>query len=160
MKTYGADFHLVHLHSLTLTVRFTSKANSRLPLCNLLVIAALLTAGQAMAAQFITNGGFELPVRTYAAITSLPGWYVSDNIDIQSYSAGGWPAYEGDQSIDLSRCATNGAYIEQAFPLHQVPAAQPSWLLGKERDFQRNGLRMVPSELRMAKRTGASREGH
>jgi hypothetical protein len=95
---------------------FISNTTLKLPMCGLLVIAALLTASEGMATQFITNGGFELPQGTYSMITSLPGWFVSDNVDVQSYSQGGWPAYEGDQSIDLSGCATNGAYIEQSFP--------------------------------------------
>ena len=95
--------------------KLISQTPLKLPLCSLLITAALLMASEAMAAQLIVNGGFELPVGTYAGINNLPGWYVSDNIDVQSYSQGGWPAYEGDQSIDLSGCATNGAYIEQAF---------------------------------------------
>jgi hypothetical protein len=94
---------------------FISRTTPELPMCALLVIVALLTAGEAMATQLITNGGFEFPVGTYSTITNLPGWYVSDSVDVQSHSQGGWPAYEGDQSIDLSGCATNGAYIEQAF---------------------------------------------
>jgi hypothetical protein len=95
---------------------FISTTRAKLRMWGLLVIAALLTDGKAMATQIITNGGFELPVGAYSMTTNLPGWYVSQNVDVVSYGAGGWPAYEGDQSIDLSGCATNGGYIEQGFP--------------------------------------------
>jgi hypothetical protein len=95
---------------------FVSGTTFKLLMYGPLVIAALLTGGQVRAMQFITNGGFELPVGYYVATTSLPGWYVSENVDVISLSGGGWPAYEGDQSLDLAGCVTAGAYIEQAFP--------------------------------------------
>jgi hypothetical protein len=65
----------------------------------------------------LTNGGFEDPAISYGCynVTNLPGWYVSENVDVCSEN-GGWPALEGGQSLDLSGCTKSGAYIEQAFP--------------------------------------------
>jgi hypothetical protein len=95
---------------------FVSMTAIKLTKCGLLVIGALLTAGESEATQLIVNGGFEIPVGYYVATTNLPGWYVSDIVDVISHSAGGWPAYEGDQSLHLAGCVTAGAYIEQSFP--------------------------------------------
>ena len=91
-----------------------STTRLNLPMRGLLSIAALLTAGETMATQLIVNGGFELPVGYYVATTNLPGWYVSESVDIINIR--GWPAYEGDQSLHLAGCVTGGAYIEQTFP--------------------------------------------
>jgi choice-of-anchor C domain-containing protein len=70
--------------------------------------------GTAAAAPILTNGGFEAPIAPpNNFITATPtGWSVtSGNVDI--VNNGYWPAFEGNQSIDLN--GTTAGTISQSF---------------------------------------------
>ena len=54
------------------------------------------------------------------ALTSLPGWTVSQNVDI--YYTATYPAAEGYQCLDLSGLTQGGSYIAQSFAT--VPGQQ------------------------------------
>ena len=81
-------------------------------------LVAFLAAAPARAG-LITNGGFEQPGGQTADLflpagsTSLTGWtIVSGSVDVVP-STGSWPAYEGNQSLDLD--GHSAGTIEQTF---------------------------------------------
>ena len=88
----------------------------------LLLLLASLSTIQTMASSLIINGGFEQPAATVnqGALTSLPGWTLSDNVDI--YYTDTYPAAEGYQCLDLSGLTQAGSYIAQYFAT--VPGQQ------------------------------------
>jgi len=88
----------------------------------ILLLLASLSTIQTMASSLIINGGFEQPAATVnqGALTSLPGWTLSDNVDI--YYTDTYPAAEGYQCLDLSGLTQAGSYIAQSFAT--VPGQQ------------------------------------
>ena len=83
----------------------TASWSVSLPLLAFAVVCLLF--GNEARADFIINGGFEQPggltsdVDYLAGDTSIVGWtIVSGSVDIVP-STGSWPAYQGNQSLDL-----------------------------------------------------------
>lgn len=80
--------------------------------------AALLAAAPGHAAELLTNGGFEQPgsVGSYTQLSNpdLPGWSIdSGNVDVVKVST--YPAYEGNQALDLVGSGVSTGSISQTF---------------------------------------------
>jgi choice-of-anchor C domain-containing protein len=86
----------------------------------LAALVLLFGSGKQVKADFIVNGGFEQPggltsdVDFMAGNTSIVGWtIVAGSVDIVPTNGGHWPAYQGQQSLDLD--GESAGTISQTF---------------------------------------------